>query len=205
MRKTTILILAYLPYYLNDFANVFIGSYSVWVVVDYGVRLAILGFLFWMLRQGELSRDDLMLGLPDITDFLVWTAGTTAVAMGFLYITEFVLAPYYPTGSFGSVPIDPNSPLFVFDSIVGLVLVGFSEEIVCRGLTLSVLRERLSTPALYMVSAFLFSFMHWSLSTHTLFDAFIYGLILVPAALATGSIWPSTVVHFLINFVLYSM
>jgi membrane protease YdiL (CAAX protease family) len=47
--------------------------------------------------------------------------------------------------------------------------------------------------------------MHWSLSAHTLADAFVYGLILVPAVLATGSIWPGVVVHFLVNFVLYHM
>lgn len=205
MRKTTILILAYLPYYLNDFANILIKDYTAWVAVDYGVRIGILCFLLFVLRRGFVSRDDLMLGLPSTTDFLLWTAGTTAAAMGFLYVTEFVLAPYYPTGSIGGVPLDSDSPLFMFDSTVGLVLVGFSEEIVCRGLTLSVLRNRLSVPALYAVSALLFSLMHWSLSVHTLFDAFVYGLIFVPATLATGSIWPATVVHFFVNFVLYSM
>ena len=103
------------------------------------------------------------------------------------------------------MPIDINSPIFLFDSTVGLVLVGFSEELVCRGLTLSTLKARLSTPALYLTSAILFSLMHWSLSTHTLFDAFIYGLIFVPATLATGSIWPSTITHFLVNYMLYNM
>lgn len=205
MRKTTILILAYLPYYLNDFANILVTDYTAWVAVDYGVRIGILCFLFFVLWRGFVSRDDLMLGLPRLTDFLVWTAGTTVVAMGFLYVTEFVLAPYYPAGSMGGVPLDTDSPLFMFDSTVGLVLVGISEEIVCRGLTLSVLRNRLSIPALYVVSALLFSLMHWSLSVHTLFDAFVYGLVFVPATLATGSIWPATVVHFLVNFVLYSM
>ena len=125
--------------------------------------------------------------------------------MAYLYLSEFILAPYFPKGSLGSVPFDVDSPLFLFDLTAGLVLVGFSEEIVCRGLTLSTLRDRLSVPALYVVSALLFSLMHWSLSTHTLVDAFVYGLIFVPATLVTGSIWPTTVVHFLVNFVLYTM
>jgi len=37
--------------------------------------------------------------------------------------------------------------------------------------------------------------MHWSLSTHTLFDAFIYGLIFVPA----------TAPHLLVNYISYSI
>ena len=205
MRKTTILLLAYLPYYLNDFANIYVTSYPVWLAIDYGLRLAILGFLFLMLRRGDLSGNDLGLRLPPLTDMVLWTVTTAAVSMVFLWLTEFVLAPYYPKGAVGAVPIDPDSALFLFDCTVGLILVGLSEEIVCRGLTLSVLRERLSTPALYLVSALLFSLMHWSLSAHTLFDAFVYGLIFVPATLATRSIWPATITHFLVNFVLYSL
>lgn len=205
MKKTHILILAYLPYYLNDFANIFITSYPVWVLLDYAIRIGILAFLFIMLGRGDLSKDDLYLKAPATTDLILWTTGTLAVSMMFLYLTEFVFAPYYPKGSIGGVPIDMNSPIFLFDSTVGLVLVGLSEELVCRGLTFSVLKERLSTPLLYVVSALLFSFMHWSLSTHTLFDAFIYGLIFVPATLATASIWPATITHFVVNYVLYNM
>lgn len=205
MRKTHILILAYLPYYLNDAANIWIADYTSWAIIDYAVRLAILGFLLFMLWRGNLTRDDLMLKLPSIKQFAFWTGTTLAASMAFLYLTEFVFAPYYPKGSIGSVPIDTASPMFLFDSTIGLVLVALSEEVVCRGLTLSVLRERVSTPLLYIVSAGLFSFMHWSLSVHTLFDAFVYGVIFVPAALATRSIWPVVVVHFFVNFVLYRM
>lgn len=205
MRKTNILILAYLPYYLNDFSNIFVSSYPVWVLIDYAARIGIIAFLFIMLNREHLTRDDLYLKIPATTEFIFWTVGTVAVSMAFLYLTEFVFAPYYPKGAIGSVPIDENSPIFLFDSTIGLILVGFSEELVCRGLTFSVLKEKLSTPMLYISSALLFSLMHWSLSTHTLFDAFIYGLIFVPATLATASIWPATITHLVVNFVLYNM
>jgi len=158
-----------------------------------------------MLRRGALTRDALGLTLPPVTDFVLWTVATSAAAMAFLWLSEFVLAPYFPPGALGDVPLDTASPLFRFDATAGLVLVAVSEEMVCRGLTLSVLRPRLSIPALYAVSALLFSLMHWSLSAHTLTDALVYGLILVPATLATGSIWPSVLVHFLVNFVLYHL
>ncbi len=205
MKKTNILILAYLPFFLNDFFNIYVTGYPAWVILDYAVRLAIIIFLFIMLSRGDLTRNDLYLKFPATKDFILWTVGTVAVSMAFLYLTEFVFAPYYPKGSVGSVPIDIDSPLFLFDSTIGLVLVGFSEELVCRSLTFSALKDKLSTPQLYIVSAGLFSLMHWSLSTHTLFDAFIYGLIFVPATLATASIWPAVVTHFLVNFVLYNM
>jgi membrane protease YdiL (CAAX protease family) len=205
MRAATLLLLVYLPYYLNDFANIFVSDYTTWVVLDYAVRLAILGCLLFMLRRGAVTRDQLGLGVPPLTDTILWTAGTGAAAMAYLGLSEFVLAPWFPSGSLGGVPLDAGSPLFVFDATAGLVLVALSEEVVCRGLTLSVLRGRLSTPWLYVVSALLFSLMHWSLSAHTLVDAFVYGLILVPAVLATGSVWPGVAVHFLVNFVLYHM
>jgi hypothetical protein len=205
MKKTNILILAYLPFFLNDFANISISNYPTWALLDYAIRLAIIIFLFVLLNRGTLTKTDLGLKLPAARDLILWTVGTVAVSMAFLYLSEFILAPYYPKGAIGSVPIDVDSPIFLFDSTVGLVLVAFSEELVCRGLTLSTLKDKMSTPALYITSALLFSMMHWSLSTHTLFDAFIYGLIFIPATLATGSIWPATITHFLVNFVLYNM
>ncbi|WP_319470329.1 CPBP family intramembrane glutamic endopeptidase [uncultured Pseudodesulfovibrio sp.] len=205
MRKTTILAIAYLPYYLNDFANILVTGYPAWLAIDYGQRFLILGFLFFMLARGELTKADLGLVPVPVRRFALWTVGTVAASMVYLYLSEFVLAPYFPKGALGGVPIDMDSSLFLLDVTFGLALVGFSEEIVCRGLTLSTLKGKVSTPVLYLVSALLFSLMHWSLSAHTLTDAFIYGLIFVPATLATGSIWPATVTHFLVNFVLYSL
>ncbi|QJB56140.1 CPBP family intramembrane glutamic endopeptidase [Pseudodesulfovibrio sp. zrk46] len=204
MRITWILVLAYLPYYLNDFANIWVTDYTTWVAIDYGVRLAILGFLLVMWRRGSVSADALMVRLPNVTDGLLWTTGTALAAMVYLWISEFVI-PGWPKGSLGGVPIDPESPLFAFDASVGLVLVGISEEVVCRGLTLTVLLRRWGTTTSAVVSALLFSLMHWSLSVHTLTDAFVYGLLFVPATLVTRSIWPAVVVHFLVNYVLYSL
>jgi membrane protease YdiL (CAAX protease family) len=205
MSRAAILVIAYLPYYLNDFVNMSVTDYTSWVLIDYAMRLGIIAFLLGMLRRGALDRAALGLGLPPVTDLILWTAVTSAVAMGYLWLSEFVLAPYFPTWALGAVPLDTASPLFRFDATAGLALVAVSEELVCRGLAISVLRPRLSTPALYAASALLFSLMHWSLSAHTLADAFVYGIILTPAVLATGSIWPSVIVHFLINFVLYHM
>ena len=205
MRPITVLILAYLPYYLNDATNIWVSDYVTWIWLDYAQRLVAVAIALWALRQAYVTRADLGLTAIPLASFLKWTAVTAAAAMAYLYLSEFILAPYFPKGSIGSVPFDPDSPLFTFDLTFGLLLVGFSEELVCRGLTLSVLKQRLPIPAVYVVSALLFSLMHWSLSTHTLVDAFVYGLILVPATLATGTIWPGVVVHFLVNFVLYTM
>jgi membrane protease YdiL (CAAX protease family) len=205
MHPAVILLIAYLPYYLNDFINIHLTNYAAWVLLDSTVRLGIMGFLLVMLGRRRVTRAQLGLtGLP-VTDMLLWTVGTGCAAMAYLWLSEFVLAPYFPGGSLGAVPFDTASSLFAFDATAGLVLVAISEEVVCRGLTVSVLRDRLPVPALYLATALLFSLMHWSLSVHTLVDAFIYGLLLMPALLATGSVWPGVVVHFLVNFVLYHL
>lgn len=205
MRKSTILILAYIPYYFNDFFNIYVTDYVTWVGLDYLQRLLVLAILYVAWRRGDVNRTDLGLVRPPLGQFLGWTVITVIGAMGYLCLSECLLASCFPKGALGGVPLDTASPVFYFDLTIGLVLVGFSEEIVCRGLTLSVLRRKMPVPALYVFSALLFSFMHWSLSTHTLVDAFVYGLIFVPATLATGSIWPATITHFLVNFVLYTM
>lgn len=205
MNRATILFIAYLPYFLNDFSNIFVTDYPLWVVLDYVARLFVLGFLYVMVRRSDLTLAELGMTRLPLTDGILWTAGTMVAAMGYLYLSEFILAPYFPKGALGGVPVDANSPLFLFDITAGLFLVAISEEVVCRGLTFSVLRSRLSTPVLAIVSALLFSAMHWSLSTHTLVDAFIYGLIFVPATLVTGTIWPATITHFFVNYVLYTL
>lgn len=205
MKKSTILFFAYLPYFLNDFSNIVVTGYPLWVGLDYAVRLFVLGFLLLMVRRSSLSLSDLGFVRLPITDCILWTVCTLAACMGYLALSEFVLAPHFPQGALGDVPVDSVSPLFLFDLTAGLVLVAVSEEAVCRGLTLTVLRSRLSTPMVYLASALLFSAMHWSLSAHTLVDAFVYGILFVPATLATGSVWPAVIAHFAVNFVLYTM
>ncbi|MDD3313165.1 type II CAAX endopeptidase family protein [Pseudodesulfovibrio sp.] len=200
-----VLFLAYLPYYLNDFVNMTVTDYVAWVWLDYAQRSLAVAVVLYALWRGFISRADAGLVRVPVGPFLAWTVGTAGAAMAYLCLSEFVLAPYFPKGSLGSAPFDPDSPLFRFDLWFGLALVGFSEELVCRGLALTVLRRRFSLPVAAVLSGVLFSLMHWSLSAHTLADAFVYGMIFVPAVLATGSIWPTTVVHFLVNFVLYQM
>ena len=45
MRKTTVLFLAYLPYYLNDFINMYVTDYVTWVGLDYLQRFLVLAIL----------------------------------------------------------------------------------------------------------------------------------------------------------------
>jgi len=200
-----VLFLAYLPYYLNDFVNMWVTDYVTWVWLDYAQRSLAVAVVLYALWRGFISRAEAGLVRTPLRPFLIWTATTAGAAMAYLCLSEFVLAPYFPKGALGAVPFDPDSPLFRFDLYFGLALVGFSEELVCRGLALTVLRRRFSLPTAALLSGVLFSLMHWSLSTHTLVDAFVYGMIFVPAVLATGSLLPTTVVHFLVNFVLYQM
>jgi len=64
MKKTNILILAYFPYFLNNFANIYISNHPVWADLDYAIRLAVILFLFVMLNRGDLTKTDLGLKLP---------------------------------------------------------------------------------------------------------------------------------------------
>ncbi|WP_320172018.1 type II CAAX endopeptidase family protein [Maridesulfovibrio sp.] len=199
-KKSTILIITALPFYLNDFSNIFIRHELLWLTIDYGLKLLPLGYLFFLTGQGTLSRADLGLVSLSKGRFLSWTAGMTVLGLcldepGFAFWNGIL-----PSLRLGSIPIGPDSPLYMLDMTIGLALVAVAEEIIFRGLVFSALKEKgYSTPAVFMTSAAIFGLIHWSQGPVALAATAVTGSGLMLCMWKTGSVYPTIIAHFIIN------
>ncbi|WP_421903452.1 CPBP family intramembrane glutamic endopeptidase [Maridesulfovibrio sp.] len=203
--KTTILFLAALPFYLNDFNNIFIKHELLWLAIDYGAKLFPLGFLFYLLRKGTLSRADLGLVALPLNKLILWTLGITALGLcldepGFALWSKLL-----PSLRLGSIPIETDSPLYILDMTIGLALVAISEEITFRGLAFTTLKNRnYSIPKIFTISALIFGMIHWSQGPVAIMATIITGSGLMICMYCTGSIYPTIIAHYVINYLSFS-
>lgn len=203
--KTTILIIAALPFYLNDFSNISVSNELLWLTIDYGLKLVSLIFLLFMLRNGSLKNEDLGLRSLPAKKFILWTAGITALGLcldepGFAFWSEIL-----PSFRLGGIPVGPDSALYMLDMTLGLALVAIAEEVVFRGLVFSTLRERgRSVPATFFYSAIIFGFIHWSQGPVAVAATAVTGSGLMLCRWRTGSIYPTVIAHYVINYLSFS-
>lgn len=203
--KISILILAALPFYLNDFNNIFIKHELVWLAIDYGAKITPLTFLFYLLKKELLSRADLGLVPLPAKQLIVWTIGIIALGLC-LDEPGFVLwSKLLPPMRLGSIPIGPHSPLYMLDMTIGLALVAISEEIIFRGLAFTTLKSRnYSILKIFLISGLAFGFIHWSQGPIAIMATAITGSGLMICMQCTGSIYPTIIAHYVINYLSFS-
>ncbi|WP_415714933.1 CPBP family intramembrane glutamic endopeptidase [Maridesulfovibrio sp.] len=203
--KIAILILAALPFYLNDFNNIFIKHERLWLAIDYGAKILPLAFLFYLLKKEILSRADLGLVTLPFKQLILWTIGITALGLcldepGFALWSKLL-----PAMRLGSIPIGTDSPLYTLDMTIGLALVAISEEIIFRGLAFTALRKRKqSIPKIFLISAIIFGLIHWSQGPTAIIATAITGSGLMVCMYCTGSIYPTIIAHYVINYLSFS-
>jgi len=91
------------------------------------------------------------------------------------------------------------------DLYVGLALVGLVEEVIFRGLYFTVLSAHLgSRAAVFLVCAFAFGLIHWSLGVSAIAHTAIIGAVFMICVSRTGSVLPTIVAHFFVNYVAFS-
>ncbi|NDV28436.1 CPBP family intramembrane glutamic endopeptidase [Desulfovibrio sp. JC010] len=205
MKKITIFFLAALPFYLNDFNNIFIKHELAWLAMDYGAKILPLGFLFYLLKKEIIKHTDLGLVSLPFKKFILWTVGITALGL-ILDEPGFALwSKLLPTLRLGSIPIGTDSPLYALDMTVGLALVAISEEIIFRGLAFSALKDRnYSIPKIFLISAIIFGLIHWSQGPVAIMATAITGSGLMICMYSTGSIYPTIIAHYVINYLSFS-
>lgn len=192
------LALAYLPFFLNDIANIFVSDPVGWLAVDYGSRVAALACVFALVRQGRVTPEALGLKRPAWLPLLVWTVGLTALSMLIDQQGDRVFALLLPRLKLGGYP-KIEGWLHWLDLGFGLALVSVSEELVSRGLFCAWLRDRLRPAAFYPVSMLLFGAAHWSLGTWSMLGAAAIGGLFMLCLRRTGSLWPALVAHYLVD------
>jgi hypothetical protein len=203
--KSLILIITALPFYLNDFSNIFINAELPWLIIDYSLKLIPLCFIFYMVGKKVLNLKDLGLTPIPPIKFILWTIGITLLGLcldepGFALWSKIL--PFF---KLGTIPIGPDSTFYTFDMTIGLMLVAIAEEIIFRGLAFTVLKEKGFSPAaIFILSGITFGLIHWSAGPVAIVATALTGTGLMICMWKTKSILPTIVAHYIINYLSFS-
>lgn len=199
-------LLLVVPYYLNDFANIFIRDWRLWLLIDYVVMklLPILG-ICWLLRKRIMVPAEFgwtrQKWRPLCGTFIVVGLVTTLIDQNaYRLIAEW--PGYKPLGGFPGI----TSPLWNWiDLTLGLFMVGIVEETIFRGYMQTFLSRYIRSPwAIVAISAVLFGLIHWSLGLHAILITGLIGAIFMAAYLKTRSLPAIMLAHFALNFIDFS-
>jgi uncharacterized protein len=205
-RGPVIFLLLLAPFLLNDFSNIYVDSFPVWLSIDYLVTKVLpLAFLGYLLVKKVIIPTDLGLKMPGKVDFVVYTLVLTAGGLLLDQVGWRLLDDVLPDTQIGSIPFDRASPWFVFDLYVGLALVALVEEIVFRGLFYTLLRRVIpSIPVVFILCSLVFGLIHWSLGLAAIASTALIGALFLLVMWRTGSVLPAIIAHFVVNYVGFS-
>lgn len=196
------------PFYLNDFASVYVGDWKIWLLIDYlAVKAWPLTLIAWLLHRGRLRPSDLGLGaVPMKTASLVIITLLAALAGTILDQNGYPLLASLPGyQKLGGMPAIESHFWNWFDLTVGLLLVGVVEELVFRGFASHLAREyRLGAPLLLIVSSILFGVIHWSAGFHAVCITTLIGAVFMLFFLRFRFLPSLMIAHFLVNFIDFS-
>lgn len=194
------------PFFLNDFANIFITDHTAWIVADYLVAKALpLAVIVWSVNAGVAKWSEYGFKKLPIVMFLYYglamsIIGTTMDQYGYDFF-KLVL----PSASLGGIPEAPQgSALGWFDLHFGLLLVAIVEEMIFRGMAWTALRRAgLNAFTALVVSSAVFGLIHWSLGVAAVVSTGLIGAIFTICVWRTGSILPLIFAHFIVNYVYF--
>ena len=198
-----VLILLVSPFYLNDFASIFIKDWRLWLFIDYaGVKLFPFVVTLWLIRSKKMRLTEFGLTIQSIPSFfiafvVVVLVGTVIDQNGYQLITK--LPGYPPLGCMPAI----KSPVWDWiDLTLGLLLVGIFEELVFRGyMHTFISRFTKSSFAIVAISSVAFGLIHWSLGLHVVLITSIIGAVFMVVYMRTRSLPPVMLAHFAINFI----
>jgi len=187
-----VLVLLVSPFYLNDFASIFIKDWRLWLFIDYvGVKLFPLVVILWLIRSKKMRPAEFGLTTQSVPSFLVVflivaLVGTVIDQNGYQLIAKL---PAYP--SLGDMPVIRSLAWNWIDLTLGLLLVGVVEELVFRGYMHTFLsRFTESSSAIVAISSVAFGLIHWSLGLHAVMITSIIGAVFMIAYLRTRALPP---------------
>lgn len=196
-KKTNDLSIVYLLFIVLLFVSgMFSGAlYQLLHFLSFALPIA-LG-LYLSRRDGGLQKEYLSIDKDEAKKTVSLVAPTISVIILVSYITSLII--YLATGRVNSVDVGNSYPLALLSHAL---LPAIFEEALFRYLPLRMLASH-SRRGAVLISAFFFAFAHHDL--FTIPYAFFAGAILMAIDIATGSIWPSVVIHFINNAVSVSV
>lgn len=198
-----VLILLVSPFYLNDFASIFIKDWHLWLLIDYvGVKLFPFVVTLWLIRSKKMRPTEFGLTTQSMPSFfvvflVVALVGTVIDQNGYQLITKF--PGYSPLGGMPAI----TSPVWNWvDLTLGLLAVGIFEELIFRGFMHTFIsRYTENSFAIVAISSVAFGLIHWSQGLHAILIASIIGAVFMIVYLRTRSLPAIMFAHFAINFI----
>ena len=197
------LILLVSPFYLNDFASIFIKDWRLWLLVDFAaVKLLPALALLWLIRSRQMRPAAFGLTAQRAPAFLttflaVALVGTVIDQNGYALLAGL---PGYP--ALGGMPAITNPFWNGADLTLGLLAVGILEELVFRGFLHDFLRRYTTNPAaIVTVSAAAFGLIHWSQGLNAVLVTAVIGAVFMLAYLRTRSLPAIMLAHVMINVI----
>ena len=191
------------PFYLNDFANMYVSNWRWWLFVDYaGVKLFPCVFALWLIYSKKMRASEFGLKTQSMLSFLVVflivaLVGTVIDQNGYQLIAKL---PGYP--ALGGMPTITSPVWNWVDLTFGLLMVGICEELVFRGfLHTFISRYTENSYAIVVISSVAFGLIHWSLGLHVVLVTSTIGAVFMIAYLRTRSLPAIMLAHFAINFI----
>jgi membrane protease YdiL (CAAX protease family) len=200
---TVVLILLALPFYLNDFSNIYVTDWRLWILIDYTAgKLFPCGLMIWLILSRKMRLFEFgFTSQPVVPSSIVFLIGTLVGVFidqnGYLVLDG--LRGYPPLGK---IP-DIDSTLWKWiDLTAGLFMVGICEEFIFRGYMCTYLTLYTRKPSLIIaISALAFGLIHWSGGFHAVIITSIIGAIFMALYLRTSSLPAIMLAHFAVNFI----
>jgi len=193
----TIFLLGYTGVLRNDILT----SFLIQVVVMFGIPLLLYSLLIKKHPKDTLAD----CGFRKISTRMIFLAILLGVVLYF--INSFVADAFYsiislfgyeqlPTSSTTTQTL--NYQFLLKEFILSCILPGFCEEFLHRGVMLCANKKYSNTKTCLIISSLLFGLTH--LNIRQFFYASILGLLMGLVTLASNSIFPAMIIHFMNNF-----
>lgn len=195
-------LLAYLPFFLNDFLLIHVTRWQEFLLVDYGTRALVLLALLAppALRAVALRREPLTAGPLAVTLLIVGCVAFDRLVQGGLAQLLEDLLPKTRQFAFPEAPPGIKQ----LDLLAGVMIVALTEELLCRRCAKIVLRPYLPSDGwLIAISALMFGAMHWSHGLAGILYITLTGAVMMGVYLKVGAIWPLIVAHYLIDVIAF--
>ncbi|OGR07989.1 MAG: hypothetical protein A2511_06745 [Deltaproteobacteria bacterium RIFOXYD12_FULL_50_9] len=190
---------------LNDLPLMHAKSYTLWIFIDYAVRVLVLSLITYLVLEKGAKISEFGLVPIKIKDGIEWSLLLSLIGVLIDQIVWRFFEYNLPQTKMMSFPAPTSSILNVIDLTFGLILVSFSEELVFRGYFCTVAKGFLKNKTAVMVLAALaFGLSHWSLGLHAIITTGLWGILPMIALMKTGSIIPALVSHYVTNLVAFS-
>ena len=197
------LILLCVPFYLNDFSNIYVTDWRLWILIDYtSVKLFPLLVVLWLISTKRMQLSEIGLttqpAIPFLTVFLIGTLAVTFIVQNGYLILNWL--PGY--SRFGGMPEIQSTVWRWIDLTIGLLMVGIFEELVFRGYLYTFITRFTRRPWMIIgVSAIAFGFIHWSGGLHMVMLTAAAGAVFMLLYMQTLSLPAIMLAHFVVDFI----